>query len=153
HLWVYDFDSGSVKHEIPGHNQAVKAVAFSADGKWLASIGGDHIVRLYDAQRWNVRWASSPMPGDLHCLAFHPDSKSLAVGSGNPDKARLLSVRDGSERLSYEGHSKPVISVAFSPDGKRLATGSDDTSIRLWDTATGQPLRALQGGHSGGVTC
>ncbi len=136
-----------------GHNSLIKAVAFSPDGKWLVSIGADRMVRVYDAQTGAVRQASGPSRGELFCLAFHPDSKSIAVGSGDPNTARLLSVGDGSERLSYEGHNKQILSVAFSPDGKRLATGSEDASIRLWDVASGQPLRVLQGGHSGGVAC
>jgi WD40 repeat protein len=58
----------------------------------------------------------------------------------------------GRELLKFKAHTGRVLSVAFSPDGSRLASGGDDRTIKLWDTASGQELRTLKG-HTSHVRC
>jgi WD40 repeat protein len=131
----------------------VTAVAFSPDGKALATGSRDNTVRLWDTAsrkplgeplRGHKDWVSS--------VAFSPDGKTLATGSGDKT-VRLwdtVSRRPLGEPL--RGHQDSVSSVAFSPDSKTLATGSGDKTVRLWDTASRKPLGEPLRGHEGPVS-
>jgi WD40 repeat protein len=90
-----------------------------------------------------------PHPGEVHAVAFSPDSKRLVTGSGD-GTARLWDVAKGEELMAFRGHRGAVRAVAFSPDGQRLATGGDDGTVRIWDVGSGQQLRQLDG-HADGV--
>ena len=74
-------------------------------------------------------------------VAYSPDGKLLASGSGN--NAKLWQAASGDELRTFTGHTDTVESVAFSPDSKLLATGSADYAIKLWDVATGRELRTM----------
>jgi WD40 repeat protein len=88
-------------------------------------------------------------------VAFSHDGRLIAVfwfpGIGDPETMRILDTTTGGEVLALRGHTSVVLCLAFSPDGKRIATGSGDLTIKLWDTATGQEVLSLRG-HSAGVT-
>jgi serine/threonine protein kinase len=135
---------------LKGHANTVRSVAFSPNGKRLATGSGDRTVKLWDATT-GQELATLKGHGDwVNSVAFSPDSKRLATGSED-QTVRLWDAVTGQELTTLKGHGDAVSSVAFSPDGKRLATGSADRTIKLWDTATGQELTALKG-HAGPVS-
>jgi eukaryotic-like serine/threonine-protein kinase len=70
---------------------------------------------------------------------------------GTEDTVRILDTTTGSQVLALRGHTTIVVCLAFSPDGKRIATGSGDLTIRLWDASTGQEVLTLRG-HTAAVT-
>jgi WD40 repeat protein len=110
-------------------------VAYSPDGKTLASTSGDKTtIKLWDVATGKER-ATIKVPGYLYCLAYSPDGKMLASGgSGLPPRIMLWDVTTGKEQATLKGHTKrTVFSVAYSPDGKTLASGGEDGTIKLWD--------------------
>ncbi|WP_371619218.1 trypsin-like peptidase domain-containing protein [Streptomyces sp. NBC_00454] len=134
-----------LQRRLIGHTDWVNRVAFSPDGRTLATGSGDGSVRLWDVATGTMR-STLPQTVKVGAVAFSPDGRTLATDSED-NTVVLWDVATGSPRATLKGHSGLVWSIAFSPDGRTLATGSDDNKVMLWDVATGV-LRATLKGHS-----
>ncbi len=148
-----------------GHSHAVKSVAFSSDGKLLASGSWDKTVKLWDVKTSQEICTLSGHQLQVSAVAFSPippDGSILASASFDRtirlwevDQAfecvgELKNLRNYNFSSILSGHIWAVLTVAFSPDGKILASGSDDNTIKLWEVNTGQLICTLVG-HSWSV--
>jgi len=123
---------------------SVRSVAFSPDGKLLATGDSDGIVRLWEASSGRELLTCKEHTNVVESVAFSPSGKILA--SGSYDKTiRLWDVNTGECLQVLQAHTESVMSVTFSPSGNILASGSFDCTIRLWDIPTGKCLKILQG--------
>jgi WD40 repeat protein len=127
----------------------VSALAFSPDGRTLATASYDKTVRLWDTAKWQPRKTLSGHTGWVLSVAFAPDGGMLATG-GYDKTVRLWDAETGEPRGVWKDHSAGVRSVAFAPDGKQLASAGADRIIRVWNTADGTIAHLLKG-HRGAV--
>jgi WD40 repeat protein/serine/threonine protein kinase len=151
---VWDVQTGQELLTFRGHTGGVWYVAFSPDGQRLASASGDKTVKVWDAQTGQELLTFKGHTGDVESVAFPPDGKRLASASKGrreqgkelPGEVKIWDAQTGQELLNFKGHTNAVRSVVFSPDGKRLASGSVFETVKIWDAQTGQELLAFKGG-------
>ncbi len=144
---VWDASTGKLLSLFVGHGARIITVAFSPDGKFLASSSSDRMVKLWDLETGQETVTLQGHQADVWALAFSPDGGTVVSG-GNDRSIRLWDVANGREIARLEAHSDSVQSVSFSPDGKRLASASKDGTIKLWDFATRQELLTMKGHQS-----
>ncbi|MGI9097002.1 MAG: WD40 repeat domain-containing protein, partial [Solirubrobacteraceae bacterium] len=119
---------------LTGHTDYVLSIAFSPDGRTLASGSADDKIRLWDTRTHQP--LGTPLTGhadSVQSVAFSPDGRTLA--SASIDKTIRLWDTRAHKQLSppLNGHNDAVNSVAFSPDGRTLASAGNDKTIRLWE--------------------
>ena len=122
----------------------VFSIAYSADGKYMASGHGDGVISLWDVATGQELLNCVGHTGRVYALAFNATSDLLA-SSSDDRSVRLWHVSNGDCSKNLLGHDGAVGTVAFHPSGDILASGSEDNSIRIWDTASGACLKILEG--------
>lgn len=168
---VWNVATGQPAHTLSGHTSYVRSVAFNEDGKYLASAGNDNSVTLWDVasgkelQSWtdHADWVRSVVfSPDGQYLASASDDKTITLRGFAPKLGddpnsvynkwnRYLAANPGEEykeARTLSGHTSSVLSLAFSMDGRYLASGSTDGAIKIWNVATGREVRTLTGHNS-----
>jgi RNA polymerase sigma factor (sigma-70 family) len=145
-IGLWNPSTGKEVRRLKGHD-SVRTVLFSPDGRLIASASQDGSLRL-----WEVATGSElrQMKAFATSLAFSPDSRTLASVNGSmwnsveaDNVLRLWDVATGKQVLKLSGHAGDISLIVFAPDGKRLFSGSDDSTLLAWDVSARAPVRPL----------
>jgi WD40 repeat protein len=143
-------DHWPARAALAGHSQIIRSLAFSPDGKLLASSTGNWTsadvpgeVKLWDMTADRLAADLPGHEGMVYTVRFAPDGKTLAT-TCKDKRIRLWDVAAREVRTTLEGHTAAARALTFSADGARVATGSWDNTVRLWDAQTGKALGVLK---------
>src|SRR5262245_1832629 len=140
--------------QLAGHTSRVWWVTFSADGRRLVSVDQRGFVRFWDAATATPRGSFQAHDCPIRAAVLTPDGKTLASVGGvdfTYGKAKLWDVVEDKDRIllkeraRLEGHTSTVLCLALAPDGKTLATGGWDRTVKFWDVASGKEKLTLRG--------
>src|SRR5204862_42392 len=122
--WILTSHSSSL-YTYRGHSDTVDAVAWSPDGRRIASGSSDGTAQVWNAADWCHVYTYRGHSDGVVAVAWSPDGRRIASGSSD-GTAQVWNAADGSNPYTYQGQSFDVDAVAWSPDGKRIASGSSD---------------------------
>jgi WD40 repeat protein len=159
-IQILDVGSGRIKASLSGHGAPVESLDFSPDGKHLASASWDKTVRVWHVSTGEEERRIAHSVFEWLAVRFSPDGKLLACSGGLHEKRhsepipsdvgiQLWDWKDRTPLRTMYGHTNNIYALAFSPDGKTLASGSMDQTVRLWDVATGNLRETIVPGETG----
>ena len=158
---IWDLATGKPVRSLRGHTGSADITPFSPDGRHLASFGwttDDTTVRVWDMETGQPAFEPLVHPGPVYYAAFSRDGRRL-VTACEDGRVRVFDATTGTDTGLTNGYGDGVYCAEFSPDGRRIAyaggshyaTGSQDTTLRIWNLATGETRRLV--GHSQEVSC
>ncbi|MEM7062680.1 MAG: TIR domain-containing protein [Cyanobacteria bacterium P01_B01_bin.77] len=143
-LWTGTLDA--IVPPLNGHSDSVLSVDISADGQIIASGSADTTVRLWNRQGDAISTLSQHL-APVNAVAIHPTQPLLASAG---ETIRLWDLQGNPLGQPITGHTDAINALAFSPDGQRLVSGSDDRTMRLWDLQ-GNPIGDAIAGHTDNI--
>ncbi|KAE8353294.1 WD40-repeat-containing domain protein [Aspergillus coremiiformis] len=140
-IQLWNTATGQIYRTLEDHSNAIDRVIFSPNGQYLASIDEEGTVILWDLERGQQLYVLESH-GNWPCIAFSPSGAKLALGSYNG--VRVWDTSTGVLQQELEQQRNRTTVVAFSPDEKLIASGSNDARLRLWDLTTGTLSQTLE---------
>ena len=145
---MWEVASGRLIRTLDGHFWGVNTVAFSPDGRFVMSGGGDKNLKLWDAATGRLIRSYEGHTGGVETVAFSPRGKFVVSGSSD-NSIIIWEVSTGALLKKFEGHSVKINSVQFTPDGRYVISGSSDSTVRKWEIANEEEIGRLHAAFDG----
>jgi len=137
---LVDPGTGKITKEIAAHSMSMYGLAYSPDGKTLAS--GSKEIKIWEMATWKEQITlKAETKGYYHSLVFSPDGRTLAAGNTKDRVIILWDMATGKQRASLTVPTPETCRVLFSPDGKTLVAGNGPGGMRFWDVATTKEIK------------
>lgn len=142
-IQLWDFNTGRALRPIPGQPGVIRGIAFSPDGRQLAS-GGLNRINIWDVNRaTNLREIPLPVGISVDVIAFSRSGQTVATGMGD-GSIKIWQVATAKEwKENFPKHSKAISAMVYSPDGMTIASGSQDGTIKVWSLRRGEVGKVL----------
>ncbi|MFO0892569.1 MAG: protein kinase [Isosphaeraceae bacterium] len=156
-IHLHEVETGAFKGTLEGHEKDVVSLDFSPDGKLLASASLDRTLKLWDVKDRRLVGTLTHPENERLAVRFSPDGKTVAVADGRldakqgetfPCTVELWEPESCKLLLTLRGHTASIPALAFSPDGKMLASGGLDQTVRLWNPENGDLLDTIYPGET-----
>ena len=149
-LYLLRTDTGtSTRSPLIGHHKFISSIAFSQDGRYLASGALDSTVVIWDAINYRQIKTLSGIHSKINDVTFNPIGNSVAIACED-GVIKMWNIQDGNYIHSFSAHHGGITKVTFSPSGNLLASTSTDNTTIVWDINTEKPIRTLEG-HRGAM--
>jgi WD40 repeat protein len=151
---IWDTATGRPAGMLGGHTRFVTCLAFSPDGRTLATGSADNTVRVWDFPSRKERLVYQGHTEGVFCVAFQPDGSRVASSSGtrsNPASIQIWDSTTGKPLALFEGHSTFARRLKFFADGSRLVSLGDDGSLKLWELTSGREVLTLAAHRRNGL--
>ena len=147
---LWDIETGKHKKTLKGHKESIESLAFSPDGKTLASGSLDNTIILWDVAKGKRKKTLKKHANEIRKVMFSPDGKTL-LSYDRSTILKLWEVETGKLIYSLRDHADIATSISLSPDGLTLVSGSQNGYILMWDVATGKNKKTFKA-HKNSVT-
>jgi len=137
---IYDAVNERELHKLTGHSKEAFGIIFSPNGRQLASFAYDSTIKIQDVTNGQL---IRTIQADVDAITFSPDGNYILGADGRSYDIIYWNIATGNEQRRLSGHTNIVWSIIYSPDGRQIATASDDKSIKIWDAASGRILRTI----------
>jgi hypothetical protein len=137
-LQIWDYEKESLRQEIEGHGQRINSVAYSPNGKMIASGSADNTLRTWYAGNGRDIQTYKAGKNDVLAVSWSPDSDYIAGGLSWSGNILVWDASRDTLAKTLAGHGDWVNAVVYSPDGRAIISGSRDGSIRIWDAGSGK---------------
>ncbi len=140
---LWKVSAGRPYRTIDDSVEGIFVLVFSPDSRLLAAGGFESKVRIHDGRSGDLLQVLDVPGGDTRAMAFSSPNGGYLAAAGRGGCIRIWSTVSGQQVQDWKGHRLRVNAIAWSPDGKRLASGGDERNILIWDIASGKPVVVL----------
>ncbi len=145
---VWDARTHDLERNMMGHGEKVNGIAFNNQNNYIASASSDSSIRIWDPGNGSLE-REIKVSRRVDCIAWSPDGQYIAAGINLHIK--IFNPATGDEITELQGHTGKVKSLDFSPDGGKLASGSQDRSLRTWRVGADWAMLTSVTAHTGAV--